>query len=162
MLQQFLLRNKQSLLYGVILAGLLALLKWLEIRYFIFDHSIEIYIGAIAIVFTALGIWLAMKLTAPRVETIVVEKEVFINSTPATVNEKEIARLGLSNREIEVLRFMAKGLSNQEIASQLFVSLNTIKTHASNIFLKLDVNKRIQAIEKARELGLLNPEKMAG
>ncbi|MBS1732619.1 MAG: response regulator transcription factor [Bacteroidetes bacterium] len=162
MIRQFFSTNKHALLYGLSLACLIALLKGLEIRYFIFDHSIEIYIGAIAIIFTALGIWLAMKLSRPKIERIVVEKEVFINSGPSVVNEKEITKIGLSNREIEVLRFMAKGLSNQEIASQLYVSLNTVKTHASNIFMKLDVNKRVQAIEKARELGLLNIEKLPG
>jgi ATP/maltotriose-dependent transcriptional regulator MalT len=70
-------------------------------------------------------------------------------------NEKEAERLGLSKREIEVLELMAQGLSNQEIADKIFVSLNTIKTHTSNIFSKLDVKRRTAAIETARKLGLV-------
>ena len=69
--------------------------------------------------------------------------------------EAELARLDISKRELEVLELMAQGLSNQEIANKLFVSLNTIKTHSSNLFLKLDVNRRTQAVQKARELRII-------
>ncbi|HNC12260.1 MAG TPA: LuxR C-terminal-related transcriptional regulator, partial [Cyclobacteriaceae bacterium] len=55
----------------------------------------------------------------------------------------------------EVLELMAKGFSNQEIADKLFVSLNTVKTHSSNLFLKLEVSRRTQAVQKAKELQLL-------
>ncbi len=70
-------------------------------------------------------------------------------------NETELERLGISKREREVLELMAKGFSNQEIADRLFVSLNTIKTHSSNLFLKLEVSRRTQAIQKAKELCLI-------
>ncbi len=63
--------------------------------------------------------------------------------------------LGITPREIEVLRLMAEGLSNQEIADRMFVSLNTVKTHSSNVFSKLDVQRRTQAIQKAKDLGIL-------
>ena len=63
--------------------------------------------------------------------------------------------LGISKREYEVLELMARGLSNQEIADALFVSINTIKTHVSNLFLKLDTKRRTQAIQKAKELRLI-------
>ena len=66
------------MLYGISLAMLLFLLRWLELRFVIFDHALEIYAGAIAIIFTALGIWLALKLTKPKIERVVVEKEIFI------------------------------------------------------------------------------------
>jgi two-component system, NarL family, response regulator LiaR len=149
-------RNKVLLTYGVSLSLLLLLLKWLELRFVIFDHAFEIYIGAIAIIFTALGIWLALKLTKPKIERVVVEKEIYIEKSREFVfNETEFTRLGLSKRELEVLPLMAEGLSNVEIASRLFVSLNTIKTHTSNIFLKLDVQRRTQAIEKAKRLSLI-------
>lgn len=148
--------NKGILIYGASLALLLFLLKWLELRFMIFDHALEIYIGCIAIIFTGLGIWLAFKLTKPKVKTVVVEKEVYINVTEDFVlNEKEMARLGLSKRELEVLQGMAEGLSNDEIAKRLFVSLNTIKTHTSKLFEKLDVKRRTQAIEKAKRLSLI-------
>ena len=140
-IRKFITKNKAVLLYGTGLALLLFLLKWLELRFIIFDHSMEIYIGAIAVIFTGLGIWLTLKLTKPKVETVIVEKEV--------------SRLGLSSRELEVLQLMAEGCSNDEIADRLFVSLNTIKTHTSNLFAKMDVKRRTQAIEKAKRLSLI-------
>lgn len=71
------------------------------------------------------------------------------------LNEPELQRLGISKREHEVLQLMARGMSNREMADHLFVSLNTIKTHTSNIFLKLEVSRRTQAIQKARQLRLI-------
>lgn len=151
----FLSRHKHSFLYGVSLAGLLFILKWLELRYLIFNNGIEIYIGSIALLFTALGIWLAIRLMKPKIKTVLVEKEVYISNTPFIRNEKELTRLGISKRELDVLQLMAKGFSNVEIAEHLFVSLNTVKTHASNLFMKLDAKRRTQAIEKAKQLGIV-------
>lgn len=144
------------MIYGVSLAILLFLLKWLELRFILFDHALEVYIGAIALIFTALGIWLAMKLSKPKIERVVVEKEVFIEKPRDFVcNEKKQAALGISKRELEVLQLMAIGLSNAEIAERLFVSLNTVKTHVSSLFLKLDASRRTQAIEKAKAFSLI-------
>ncbi len=155
-LPTFFSKNKVILAYGISLAVLLFLLKWLELRFIIFDHAFEIYIGAIAIIFTALGIWLTLKLTKPKVKTIIVEKEIYINSNDAfCLNEKEVAKLGVSKRELEVLQLMAQGFSNGEIAERLFVSLHTIKTHTSNLFEKMDVKRRTQAVEKAKRLSLI-------
>jgi two-component system, NarL family, response regulator LiaR len=152
----FFSKNKVILAYGTSLALLLFLLRWLELRFIIFDHAFEIYIGAIAIIFTALGIWLTLKLTTPKVKTIIVEKEIYINSNDNfCLNEKEVAKLGLSKRELEVLQLMAEGFSNGEIAERLFVSLHTIKTHTSNLFEKMDVKRRTQAVEKAKRLSLI-------
>jgi NarL family two-component system response regulator LiaR len=78
-IKNLLLRNKAAIVYSISLAFLLFLLKWLELRFITFDHSFEIYIGFIAIIFTALGIWLALKLSKPKIETIVVEKVVYVN-----------------------------------------------------------------------------------
>ncbi|WP_207512535.1 response regulator transcription factor [Longitalea luteola] len=149
-------KYKHPILYGVSMAVLLFILKWLELRFLIMDHALEIYIGAIALIFTALGIWLALKLARPKVQTVIVEKEVYKMPSPDfTTNEAELEKLGLSKRELEVLQLIAEGLSNQEIAARLFVSLNTIKTHSSRIFEKLDVKRRTQAIEKAKRLNLI-------
>ncbi|HEY4206149.1 MAG TPA: LuxR C-terminal-related transcriptional regulator, partial [Puia sp.] len=134
-----LVKHKGTILYGVALALLIFLLKWLEWRLVIFDHAFEIYAGAIALVFTGLGIWLALKLTKPKVETVVIEKPVYIEKK--VIDGRELARLDLSKRELEVLELMAHGLSNQEIAERLFVSLNTIKTHTSNLFEKMEVKR---------------------
>lgn len=150
----FFSRHKIILLYGGSLAVLLALLKWLELRFVIYDHAFETYAGAIALVFTALGIWLALKLTKPKVHTVIVEKQV--PAEPDFVfNEKECNALGISRRELEVLALMAEGLSNQQIADRIFVSLNTVKTHSSNLFEKLDVERRTMAVEKAKRIGIL-------
>ena len=152
----FFSKHKQIILYGVLMALLLFLLKWLELRFIIINHSLEIYIGAIALIFTGLGIWLALKLAKPKTTTVVIEKEVYIsNDSEFVFNEKEFYKLEISKRELEVLQLMSKGLSNQEIAEQLFVSLNTIKTHVSKIFEKLDVKRRTQAIEKAKRLNII-------
>lgn len=156
MLAVFFSKNKLVILYGISMAVLLFLLKWLELRFVIIDHSFEIYIGAIAVIFMALGIWLALKLTKPKIETRIIEKEVFITSNPDFVfNENELTKLGISKRELEVLQLMSEGLSNNEIAEKLFVSLNTVKTHSSKLFEKMDVKRRTQAIEKAKRLNLI-------
>jgi NarL family two-component system response regulator LiaR len=147
-------KNKQIIIYGVSLALLLLLLKWLEWHFIIINHAFEIYAGAIAVVFTGLGIWLAIKLIKPKVKTVVIEKRVFAG-VDFVLNETEFKRLRLSTRELEVLQLMADGLSNQQIAERLFVSLNTIKTHTSNLFLKMEVARRTQAIEMAKRLGLI-------
>src|ERR1700712_3684151 len=133
--KNLLLRHKATIVYSVSLAFLLFLLKWLELRFIIFDHSFEIYIGFIAVIFTALGIWLALKLSKPKIETVVVEKEVYIDRTENLPDRQSgfvrdialISQLELSKRELEILRLLAQGHSNQEIAGNLFVSLSTVK-----------------------------------
>ena len=154
--KNFLLRNKAIIIYGISLAALLFLLKWLELRFIIFSHSFEIYIGFIAIIFTGLGIWLALKLSKPKIETVVVEKEVYVNRNEDFVLDTAlVAKLELSKRELEILGLLAEGHSNQEIASKLFISLSTVKTHLQNLFEKLEVKRRTQAVEKARRLSLI-------
>ncbi|MGV3631811.1 MAG: response regulator transcription factor [Bacteroidota bacterium] len=154
---KFRTRHKEFLIYGASMAGVLLLLKVLEANFIVFNYRLDFFIGAIAIVFTVLGIWLALKLVKPKIETRIVEKEVYIDSSaPAEINRNEIARLGISKRELDVLNLMASGLSNEEIAGQLFISLNTVKTHSSNIFIKLDVKRRTQAIEKAKQLNIIH------
>jgi NarL family two-component system response regulator LiaR len=150
-------RNRKEIItYGVALAALLFLLKWLEVHFVILNYRIEFFVAAIAIIFTVLGIWLALKLAKPKVETRIIEKEIYIEAPASSeLNLVEIENLGISKRELEVLSLMAEGLSNDEIAQKLFVSLNTIKTHSSNLFLKLEVKRRTQAVEKARRLKII-------
>jgi NarL family two-component system response regulator LiaR len=143
------------ILYGLSLALLMVLLRTLELRFLILSNSFEVYAGFIALIFTALGIWLAVRLMKPKVQTVIVEKEIEVQKSPFVLNQSEIEKLGISKRELEVLDKMAQGLSNQEIADTLFVSLNTVKTHSSNLFEKLDVKRRTQAVEKARKMRLI-------
>lgn len=133
-------------LYSLALASLVFLLKYFEYRLIVRDLSIEFYVGLVALLFTGLGVWTGFKLTRQRVVTMRPE---FI------LNQSELDHLGISKREHEVLALMAQGHSNQEIADKLFVSLNTVKTHSSNLFTKLDVSRRTQAIQKAKELRLI-------
>ena len=144
--------KKTILLYGLALALLTFLLKGIEYRYYLRELSVEFYVGAVAVLFSGLGIWMGLKLTqAFR------RKE-----TPRAVSPKEdpdpgtVEKLGISPRELEVLQLMAEGYSNQEIADKLFISLYTVKTHTSNLFSKLDVRRRTQAIQRGKELALLS------
>jgi DNA-binding CsgD family transcriptional regulator len=134
-------------LYGVLLALLVTLLKFFEYWFFIKALPWEYYIGLIALFFTGVGIWAGLKLTTP--------KNTIAAANTAEIDHQRIKQLGISKREYEVLELMAAGLSNQEIADKLFVSLATIKTHSSNLFSKLEAKRRTQAIQRAKELHLL-------
>lgn len=149
--------GRSILFYATSLALLLLLLHWLQSRLLVIHTSFELYAGAIAVVFTALGIWLAKKLSAPRIEKVVIRQEVPVPQPGNfTVDQTAIERFNLSKRELEVLDLMAKGLSNSEIAEKLFVSTNTVKTHSSNLFVKLDAKRRTQAVEKAKQLKIIS------
>lgn len=149
-------KRKEILMYCLSMALLLFLVKWLEAHFIVFNYRLDFFIGAIAILFTVLGIWLALKLVKPKVEIRMIEKEVYLRNHDQTeISQQAIAKLGLSKRELDVLNLMATGLSNEEIAAKLFIGLNTVKTHSSNIFLKLDVRRRTQAIEKAKRLNII-------
>jgi two-component system, NarL family, response regulator LiaR len=141
--------KRTIILYGAMLALLVFFLKLIEYRFFVKDLSLEFYMGLIAVLFTAVGIWAGLKLTRKKILTVTVPVAHF------KMDDEKLKQLGISKRELEVLELMAQGLSNQEIADKLFVSLNTIKTHTSSLFLKLETKRRTQAIQKAKELRLI-------
>lgn len=134
-------------LYGLMLAALIGIMKFVEYRYFIRDLSMEVYIGVVATLFTVLGIWVGLKL--------VNRKKDISNNSEFITDQATIKTLGISKREFEVLQLISKGFSNQEIADKLFISLPTVKTHSSNLFGKLNVQRRTQAIHKAKELKII-------
>jgi len=136
--------KKIILLYGVSLSLLVLLLKWVDYRFWVHDISMEIYMGAIAAIFTGLGIWMGLKLTRPKV---IIQKE---KLDIFQINEDNLKASNISQREYEILKLLSQGLSNQEIADQLFISLSTVKTHVSNLYSKLDVKRRTQAIQQAK------------
>jgi DNA-binding CsgD family transcriptional regulator len=144
--------KKHILIYGLCGGALILLLKLVEYRFLVVEHSIEIYGGLIAMLFAVLGIWLGLKLTRNK-ETIIV-REVRV-SEPFTLNETRLRELGITRRELEILELIAHGLSNREIAEKLFVSENTIKTHSSRLFDKLSAKRRTQAVQTGKELGLI-------
>ena len=131
-------------LYALALAAGAGLLQWLEYRYVTRAYSAEIYIALLAAGFVGLGIWVGRKLTpAAR------------SGADFVRNEAAIRSLRLSPRECEILALLASGQSNKEMARTLTISPNTIKTHVARVYEKLEVARRVQAIEKARWLRLI-------
>ena len=133
---------------------LIAALKLIEYRFLVLEHSLEIYGGIVALLFAALGIWLGLKLTRTR-ETVVVREVPVTVTGPFSRNEARVGELGITPRELEILEAMAAGLSTREIAEKLFVSENTVKTHTGRLFEKLSARRRTQAVQRAKEAGLI-------
>jgi len=152
--------KKTVLLYGLLGGLLVAVLKVVEYRFLVLEHSLEIYGGIIAAIFSALGIWLGLKLTRPRETVITREVPVEVRvpvptAGPFVRDQARVEQLGLTPRELDILEAIAAGLSNREIAERLFVSENTVKTHAGRVFDKLAAKRRTQAVQLAKEAGLI-------
>jgi DNA-binding CsgD family transcriptional regulator len=158
--------KKTILLYGLLGGVLIAGLELIEYRFLVVEHSFEIYGGLVALLFSVLGIWLGLKLTRTK-ETVVI-REVLVPvpmrvetiapaapTEPFVVNAASLGQLGITPRELEILRTIADGLSNREIAEKLFVSENTVKTHSSRLFDKLHAKRRTQAVQLAKQAGLI-------
>ena len=140
--------------YGLCGGLLIVLLKLVEYRFLVIQHSIEIYGGLIALVFACLGIWLGLRITGKK--EVIVVKEVTVSAiAPFVIDEQRLRELGITPRELEILGLMASGLSNREIGEKLFVSENTVKTHSSHLFDKLSAKRRTQAVQIAKQFGLL-------
>jgi DNA-binding CsgD family transcriptional regulator len=154
--------NRTVIFYGVLGGALIAVLKLVEYRFLVLEHSLEIYGGIVALLFSLLGIWLGLKLTRTR-ETVVVrevpvrvEVEVRVPVPgPFVRNQARLEQLGITPRELEILETLAAGLSTREIAERLFVSENTVKTHTARLFGKLSAKRRTQAVQRAKEAGLI-------
>jgi DNA-binding CsgD family transcriptional regulator len=145
---------KRVLLYGMIGGLLIALLKVIEYQYFVRAYPTEVYGGLIALIFTAVGIYVGLRWT--RSKEVVVVREVRVPADgPFVLDTAKLQELGITPREHEILGLIAEGLSNREIGEKLFVSENTVKTHSSRLFDKMSVNRRVQAVQKGRELGLI-------
>lgn len=130
------------------------LLKSIEYRYFILHYSLEVYGGLVAIVFVSFGIWLGLTLTR-RAETVVIKEVMAPSPAVFTRNVGNVEAVGLTPRELQILELIASGLSNKEIAEQIFVSENTVKTHSRRVFEKLKARRRTQAVQVGKELGIL-------
>ena len=128
------------------MAALIAVLKFVEYKFVARDIPLEFYVGLIAVMFTAIGIWAGLRLTRPKIVEV---------SGPFVRNEANLKDTGISKREYEVLELLAAGLSNQEIGEKLFVSNSTVKTHVSNVLAKLDASRRTEAIAKAKNLRII-------
>lgn len=137
------------LLFGCFLAALAVLLQFFEYKYYIGHLNTDIYTSVVATIFTGVGIWIGVNsLRSKKTEEVMVVSNL-------EMQQAKIKELNLNDREYEMLQLIAKGLSNQEIADELFLALPTIKTHISNLYSKLDVRSRTQAIHKAQALNLI-------
>lgn len=151
--------------YGILGGLLIVVLRLVEYRFLVASHSLEIYGGIVALLFAGLGLWLGRRLTRPR-ETVVVREvpvpvevrvpvEVPAPHPPFVRNLARVEELGITPRELEILERIAEGLSTREIAERLFVSENTVKTHAARLFDKLSARRRTQAVQIAKQAGLI-------
>ena len=146
---------KTVVMYGAIGGALIAALKAAEYRFLVIEHALEIYGGIVALLFAALGIWLGLKLVRPR-ETVVVREVQVPAPERFVLNSARQEQLGITRRELEILEHIAAGLSNKEIAEKLFVSENTVKTHTARVLDKLNARRRTQAVQLAKEAGLIS------
>ena len=144
--------SKQVLLWGAVGGVLIALLKLIEYKHFVHEYPSEMYGGLVALLFTAVGIYLGLKWTRPK--EVVVVREIRTGG-PFVLDETKLREVGLTQREHEILGLIAQGLSNREIGEKLFVSENTVKTHSSRLFEKMQVSRRVQAVQKGKDLGLI-------
>jgi two-component system, NarL family, response regulator LiaR len=146
--------KRHILIYGFCAGLLIAGLKLIEYRFLVVEHSVELYGGLIALVFAMVGIWLGLKIT--KREEVEVIREISVPALhPFIVNKVNLAELGITRRELEILELIATGMSNREIAEKLFVSENTVKTHSSRLFDKLNAKRRTHAVQIGKRLGLI-------
>jgi two-component system, NarL family, response regulator LiaR len=154
--------KRHVLIFGLVGGLLIATLQYVEYRFIVVEHSIELYGALVAALFAGFGIWLGLRITRRREiirETVVVREVLVPAEAPAqepfAPNAAQQQTLGITARELEILTLIARGFSNREIATQLFVSENTVKTHCSRAFDKLGAARRTQAVRRGKELGLL-------
>ena len=161
--------KRHVLIFGLVGGLLIATLQYTEYRFVVNEHSVELYGALVAILFAAFGIWLGLRITRRREtgsretirETVVVREVLVPAEAPAAFphnaahQQAQQQALGITARELEILTLVARGLSNREIATQLFVSENTVKTHCARAFDKLGAARRTQAVQRGKELGLL-------
>jgi NarL family two-component system response regulator LiaR len=153
--------KRHVLIFGLVGGILIATLQYTEYRFVVIEHSIKLYSALIAILFATFGVWLGLRITRNRNTTVSTkllapdsgqDAESGSSFAPDTSQQKN---LGITTRELEILTLIARGLSNREIATQLFVSENTVKTHCSRAYDKLGATRRTQAVRRGKELGLL-------
>ena len=142
---------RDVLVFGVAAGLLIFVLKLIEYRFLVLEQSFEIYAGLIAALAVAVGIWLGRSLRRRKPS----EPSAVQPSGPFAPDAARLAQLGLTPRELEILGLIASGLSNREIGEKLFVSENTVKTHASRLFDKLGARRRTQAVQMGKAARLI-------
>jgi len=150
--------KRHVLIFGLVGGVLVTLLRFIDYRFLVIEHSFQIYGGLIALTFAVLGIWLGIRLSSRRqtpAANQTAASHVIPAGQPFAPNERKRDELGITPRELEILGLVAQGLSNREIAGKLFVSENTVKTHCSRTFEKLGARRRTQAVQLGKQFGLL-------
>jgi DNA-binding NarL/FixJ family response regulator len=137
--------KKTIFIFSTLIIALLALFQLSKYSVMSGDLNIEFMIAGIALIFFLIGIYLNKRS---------LQKKNSYNAS-GKIDDKKISELGISNREYEILIKISEGLSNKEIAEKLFVSESTVKTHISNLYVKLDAKRRTQAIQRAKEMNLI-------
>ena len=130
------------IIYGSMLAFGTLLLQWMEYQYLLRQHSAELTLVILCTLFSLIGIWFGLNLN--RSSKVKFKTDFAMQS-----------RLNISKREMDVLLLLAQGHNTQEISDQLFISINTVKTHLQRLYEKLEAPHRGQAIRRAREFGLV-------
>jgi DNA-binding CsgD family transcriptional regulator len=153
--------KRHVFIFGLVGGLLIAILQYFKYRFVIIEYSVEIYGALVAILFATFGIWLGLRISRRREST----REAVVREVPVppeasglrsfTPNKATQQTLGITARELEILTLVARGFSNREIGTQLFVSENTVKTHCAHAFEKLVAARRTQAVQRCKELGLL-------
>ncbi|MFS4454892.1 response regulator transcription factor [Maribacter sp. 2304DJ31-5] len=135
--------KKTIVIFGLLILALLLLLQISTYSLINGNITIELTIAMVAIVFFFAGIYLH-------------KKSLYNKELPTeAIDLKKVKELELSKREYEVLKEIALGLSNKEIAQKLFLTESTIKTHVSNLLVKLNAKRRTQAVQIAKELHII-------
>lgn len=150
---------RSVIVFGIAAGVLILAMQLVEYRFLVVERSVEIYGAIVAGAFAAAGIWIGLKLTKTKVVPVEVPVEVRVEvpvpAGPFVLNTAKVDELGLTPRELEVLGLIAEGLSTKEMAERLFVSDNTVKTHANRVLEKLGASRRTQAVQVAKQFGLI-------
>ena len=133
--------------FGLLITALLILFRVASVYHLYNDIGDDVWIAGFSLLFLVIGILLSRQLFLKKV--------IVTQAAPASINHEQLLKEGISKREAEILLLMHDGLSNQQIADKLFISENTIKKHISNIFQKLQVERRTEAVKKALELSII-------
>jgi DNA-binding CsgD family transcriptional regulator len=156
---------KSVVVFGVAAGLLILTMDLVHYRFLVVERSVEIYGAIVAAAFATAGIWVGLKLTKTKVVAVEVPVEVPVEvrvevpvpapAGPFVLNTAKVGELGLTPRELEVLNLVAEGLSTRQMAERLFVSENTVKTHVTRVLDKLGADRRTQAVQLGRDLGII-------
>ncbi|HLG40571.1 MAG TPA: response regulator transcription factor [Chitinophagaceae bacterium] len=139
--------------FGLLILCLLILFRIGEVNFIKGDVKLEVIVAIAALIFFFVGLYFNYHSQKKAAETSAASTTAETSST--IIDYEQIKKTGLTQREHDVLVKMAEGLSNQEIATALFLSESTIKTHVSNILFKLDAKRRTQAVQMAKQLKIV-------